>query len=81
MRPIDADALNFEVLKHEPYPELTAKEIVDDAPTLTLNDIVPPGRWIKHEGYDECNLCHTKTIYGSNYCRNCGAKMDLELIK
>ena len=38
----------------------------------------PYGRWISHAGYDECNLCHTKTVYGSNYCPNCGAKMDLE---
>ena len=36
------------------------------------------GRWIKHEGYDECGLCHAKTIYGGNYCPSCGALMDKE---
>ena len=41
-------------------------------------EVVKYGRWIKHEGYDECNLCHTKTIFGHNYCPNCGAKMEVE---
>lgn len=41
-------------------------------------DPVRHGRWIKHEGYDECNLCHTKTIFGHNYCPNCGAKMEVD---
>lgn len=33
------------------------------------------GRWIKHEGYDECSECHAKSIFGYNYCHNCGASM------
>lgn len=36
------------------------------------------GRWIKHEGYDECELCHAKTIYGGNYCPEYGTRMDKE---
>ena len=35
-------------------------------------------RWIKREGYDECEACHAKAIYGSNYCPSCGALMDKE---
>ena len=35
-------------------------------------------RWIKHEGYDECEACHVKAIYGRNYCPSCGALMDKE---
>ena len=43
-------------------------------------DVAPVrhGRWIKHEGYDECEACHAKAIYGSNYCPSCGALMDKE---
>lgn len=33
------------------------------------------GKWIKHEEYDECSLCHELIIFGSHYCPNCGAKM------
>lgn len=36
------------------------------------------GRWIKHEGYDECSECHAKSIMGHNYCHSCGARMDKE---
>lgn len=39
---------------------------------------VKHGRWIRHEGYDECDLCHTKTIYGYRFCPDCGARMDGE---
>ena len=54
----------------------------DDA-ILLIEDVqaadvveVRHGEWISHEGYEECNLCHTKTIYQHHYCPNCGAKMD-----
>ena len=33
------------------------------------------GEWIPHEGYEECGLCHTKTMFEHNFCPNCGAKM------
>lgn len=39
------------------------------------------GRWIKHEGYDECSECHAKSIFGYNYCPNCGARMDKEAVQ
>lgn len=35
-------------------------------------------RWIKHEGYDECEACRAKVICGYNYCPNCGALMQEE---
>jgi hypothetical protein len=36
---------------------------------------VKHGEWISHEGYEECNQCHSKAIYAHDYCPNCGAKM------
>ena len=48
--------------------------------SLPAADVAPVrhGRWIKHEGYGECEACHAKAIYGSNYCPSCGALMDKE---
>ena len=50
---------------------------VDKMPAADVVE-VRHGRWIKHEGYDECELCHAKTIYGGNYCPECGTRMDKE---
>ena len=48
--------------------------------SLPAADVAPVrhGRWIKHEGYDECSECHAKSIMGHNYCHSCGARMDKE---
>lgn len=71
MRPIDADAYE--------YPG----DLINE-PTLTLDDVVPHGRWKVNElGYIVCAHC-AWVSYGIplvehySYCPNCGAKMDLE---
>ena len=37
------------------------------------------GHWIEHEGnlieFFECDQCHHTEEYATNYCPNCGAKM------
>ena len=53
---------------HEQVDSLPAADVVE----------VRHARWIKHEGYDECEACHAKAIYGGNYCPSCGALMDKE---
>lgn len=57
-----------------------AIEIMAEIHYMPAADVVEVrhGRWIKHEGYDECELCHAKTIYGGNYCPECGTRMDKE---
>ncbi len=69
MRLIDAD-------KYE-YPG----DLINE-PILTLDDIVPHGRWIaQNEGRTRfmCSNCESKNYGGhEKYCPNCGARMDLE---
>ena len=60
---------------------------VGTTPTLTLDDLMPKGRWIKR-GYDcgeneyECSVCHETEWRTSasrmKYCMFCGAKLDLK---
>lgn len=36
----------------------------------------PTGKWIDHHGlFFECTICKYKTVFGGNYCPNCGADM------
>lgn len=65
----------------EYYPGVDERlHIVKDITSIPAADVaeVRHGRWIKHEGYDECEACHAKAIYGGNYCPSCGALMDKE---
>lgn len=92
MRPIDADAFYKNLVGYAP-PEMVwdAGDIehkLDEMPTLTLDDIVPHGRWEQTKDGDwECSNCKEavnicvcgkdKTRY-KPFCPNCMAKMDLE---
>ena len=48
---------------------------------LIANGVVvrEKGEWISHEGYEECNRCHAKTMFQHNFCPNCGADMRTEV--
>lgn len=63
------------------HPELLSKEdtmyCIDNIPAADVVE-VRHGRWIKHEGYDECSECYAKSIMGHNYCHSCGARMGKE---
>lgn len=51
----------------------------DDCPLVELPDPVKHGKWIEYPIADEMNQCSECGIlrFGeSNYCPNCGAKMD-----
>ena len=56
-----------------------AKQVINDAPTVDAVPVVHGewqdeqcGRWI----YAKCNLCGKVQDVRSNFCPNCGAKMD-----
>ena len=42
----------------------------------------PTGHWISHydkdakEGWYECDRCHTERAFNTDFCPDCGAKMD-----
>lgn len=63
----------IELLKHRRH--LETSELAD---WLLENGVaeVKHGKWVSHEGYEECGECRAKAIYPHNYCPNCGAKMD-----
>ena len=100
MRLIDADKLAKKLRGYaDEFPtqantfDIIASGLESDenfAPTLTLDDIVPHGRWYSrgtHGDFEEkrCSVCdglllvkwYDRTME-YNYCPNCGAKMDLE---
>lgn len=83
MRLIDADRLQFEAdkfFKNEDRVLYDLTSLVSMLPTIEA-DPVKHGRWIA--GY-RCSLCGedlsswADAYYETNYCPNCGAKMDLE---
>lgn len=99
MRPIDADALMTEVLKGTIISDdlygmgimagvdSFAKKL-EAAPTLTLDDLRPKGRWLtwsekfpKHNVEHGvslgvfCSLCELHADNISGFCPNCGADM------
>lgn len=89
MRPIDADVVCSECTSY--YAGNCPSEdsvgcAVKDAPTLTLDDLRPKGRWINwgksgtptYENYGTCSACHEDAEIHTehrNFCPNCGADM------
>ena len=87
-RLIDADVLIAcfeEEYKQSSYPYFNMNEIEDEiikAPTVDAVE-VKHGRWIrptkiKGSSWDvpHCSLCNKSSLFETNYCSNCGAKMD-----
>ena len=57
---------------------------IDRIKTLSAADVAPVrhGRWIaSHDEFCACSICKYPVYVGwnkTNYCPNCGAKMDVE---
>lgn len=75
MRLVDADMLK----KNIPTEEINARIALATAPTVD-SEPVKHGRWISINGWVECSVCHreppNETNIESDYCPNCGARMD-----
>ena len=93
VRPIDANALNFEKLqdtngKTVPMSDyiaylngaIAAEELVKNAPTLNYEPVVH-AHWIDadYSKWKKCSHCFRKNQYYSKYCPWCRAKMDEEI--
>ena len=64
---------------------------VEDAPTVSPDEVRGVGKWIERDDYDwdiyyECSVCHTPftmldgttpELNDYHYCPNCGAKMEV----
>ena len=75
-RLIDADKLYPDCLTKEGTLAISQSQIAD-APTVEAR---PHGEWIFHKDYNErkygCNKCGNLNNIPSNFCPNCGGKMD-----
>ena len=50
----------------------SAFDVIDELPTAEPRK----GKWISHEGYEECSQCGKFTVCYSKFCPNCGARME-----
>ena len=91
MRPIDADALKHSIsflcveskdIRLKSIVDTTLQElfphIIDDEPTIEVQP-VKRGKWIvSSDGYyPYCSECGDRPQKITNYCANCGAKMEV----
>lgn len=59
------------------------RDTIDEVPAADVAPVVH-GEWIMFTNFDgnlnhyECSVCHQAQGYKSNYCEECGAKMDKE---
>ena len=92
MRLIDKDALKVEldawariIQNPDHYMRADALHIIDTAPEIDAVPVVR-GKWTTNSDYPDtviCSLCGWRESVwwadkGTNYCPNCGAKMEVE---
>lgn len=71
------------------YPDMEDLSItwwmyLPDPPKVDPEILRPHGRWVSVEGgsfYEYSNCGHLTEYHLSNYCPNCGAKMDKEMLE
>lgn len=86
MRLIDADALieKYTVVIRKTADEKLKTEIavllkdIEEQPTIDAEP-VRHGKWIEYptaDGMNQCSVCGVLRFGESNYCPNCGARME-----
>ena len=83
MRLIDADDLRqvLEVFSEKDSLGHTPVQLCDAMPTIDAVE-VKHGEWIMYpisDGMNQCSKCGVLRFGESNYCPNCGARMDGEV--
>ena len=77
MRLIDADELTEKAWRYGLATREDIAQMIANAPTV---DAVKHGHWEDEQRgrwiYAKCGLCGTVHNVRTNYCPNCGAKMD-----
>lgn len=87
MRLIDANfAQHIADVELSPDGAGTVQWVLSHTPTIDPESLRPKGRWIEHEWAEEengllvsnfeCSKCHIWESKTSDYCPNCGAKME-----
>jgi hypothetical protein len=82
-RLIDADALKeyFKTIRKYhvgKYSEWYLADVLEQQPTIDAEP-VRHGKWIEYpiaDGMNQCSECGVLRFGESNYCPNCGARMD-----
>lgn len=85
MRLIDAEGLKSKAIYMHGFGQnkYVPMRAIMEAPTITPESLVVHGKWIPfhstHAGNIQyCSFCDIGCTWKSNYCPNCGCKMDLE---
>jgi rubrerythrin len=76
---IDANAL-MNRIDHDTAFSALLEELLDEQPTIDAEP-VRHGKWIEYpiaDGMNQCSECGVLRFGESNYCPNCGARMDEE---
>ena len=77
-RLIDAEALKERIITPRANGKDLITELIDSMPTIDAEP-VRHGKWIEYpiaDGMNQCSECGVLRFGESNYCPNCGCRMD-----
>lgn len=85
MRLIDAESVTMDILSTGKIGKLTCIDLIKHSKTIDVTPVAH-GQWrpigknkANRPDCFECTVCHKCEPYVSNYCPNCGAKLDMKI--